>query len=106
MFKELHNIIVLGKIVPASVSQISTIEWNGRYYPADLAIDGDLDTDSGTKLEWDTDLWFKMKFDDFFCFFEVVIIQTQLNMNACRMEGAKVFVVNMQKRELKASVES
>ena len=70
MFKELHNIIVLGKIAPASVGQISTSEWNGGYFPAELAIDGDQNTVSGTKGKWDTDLWFKMKFDDFFCFFE------------------------------------
>ena len=95
MFKELH-IIVLGKIAPASVGQISTSEWNGGYYSAELAIDGNLDTVSETEGEWGTDLWFKMKFDDFFCFFEVVIIQSHLNGNAYRMQGAKVFVVNRE----------
>ena len=94
MFKELHNIIVLGKIAPASVGQISTSEWNGGYYPAELAIDGDQNTNSGTKGKGDTDLWFKMNFDDFFCFFEVVIIQSHLTVNAYRMQDAKVFVVN------------
>jgi len=95
MFKELHDIIVLGKIAPASVGQISTyVPWNGGCCPAELAIDGDPETVSETKGEWDTDLWFKMKFDDFFCFFEVVIIQSHLTVNAYRMQDAKVFVVN------------
>ena len=53
-----------------------------------------LETKSETQSGWNTDLWFKMKFDDVLCFSEVVIIQSKLNNLAFRMEDAKVFVAN------------
>ena len=79
-----------GKIEPATVIQSST--WYGKF--AERAIDGDLETKSETQMGWNTDLWFKMKFDDVLCFSKVVIIQSYLNNYAFCMEDAKVFVVN------------
>ena len=78
------------KVDPVSVSQIDT------YYneKAELAIDGDLTTKSNTNSAWDTDLWYKMRFDAVRCFSEVVIVQAHLNSKANRMNDTKVFVVN------------
>ena len=73
--------------------QSSTVTYNGNF-DAERAIDGDLATRSKTQDGWNTDLWFKMKFDDVSCFSEVVIIQSYLNDYAFRMQDAKVFVVN------------
>ena len=62
---------------------------------AEYATDGDLNSISETQGGWNIDLWFKMKFDEVFCFFEVVIIQAKLNWYyANRMQDLKVFVVN------------
>ena len=62
---------------------------------AEYATDGDLNSISETQGGWNIDLWFKMKFDEVFCFFEVVIIQAKLNWYyAYRMQDLKVFVVN------------
>ena len=73
------------------MSQISTY----REYKAELAIDNDVETKSETTgYSWNAELWFKMQFDAFLCFSEVVIIQSHLNWNADRMEDAKIFVVN------------
>ena len=73
------------------MSQISTY----REFKAELAIDGNVETKSETTgYSWNAELWFKMQFDSFFCFSEVVIIQSHLNWNAARMEDAKIFVVN------------
>ena len=81
---------VSGKIEPASVSQISTY----ISHKADLAIDGKVETKSETRASWNAELWFKMQFDSFLCFSEVVIIQSHRNHYAYRMEDAKIFVVN------------
>ena len=54
------------------------------------------DCSEGGWNSWNTDLWFKIKFDNFFCFSDVVIIQGVLGWNAYRMQGAKVFVVNTE----------
>ena len=74
------------------MSQISTYG-NSK---AEQAIDGDVETISATTgYSWNAELWFKMQFDSFFCFSEVVIIQSHLSSwNAARMEDAKIFVVN------------
>ena len=73
------------------MSQISTY----REYKAELAIDGNVETRSETTgYSWNAELWFKMQFDAFLCFSEVVIIQSHLNWNAARMEDAKIFVAN------------
>ena len=79
-----------GQVEPASVSQSSTYSTN----KAEVAVDGNLATVSETLGSWDTEVWFKMKFDAFICFSQVVIIQSHHNGNAYRMEDAKVFVVN------------
>ena len=79
-----------GQVEPASVSQSSTYSTN----KAEAAVDGNLTTVSETLGSWDTKVWFKMKFDAFICFSEVVIIQSHHNGNAYRMEDVKVFVVN------------
>ena len=78
------------KAEPVSVSQINTYS----IATAEMAIDGDLTTKSNTKQAWDTDLWYKMRFDAVRCFSEVVIVQAHLNSKANRMNDTKVFVVN------------
>ena len=52
---------------------------------AELAIDGDVQTFSHTDCAWDTDLWYKMKFDAVYCFTEVIVVQSNWN-NAERMD--------------------
>ena len=83
------------KVEPVSVSQSSTYQ---TLYPR-LAIDADLATYSHTQCAWNTELWYKMEFDDVLCFSEVVIIQSHWgprlnNNNAYRMDDTRVFVVN------------
>ena len=78
------------QVRPSSVSQSSErFEWK-----AELAIDGDQETKSHTICNWDTDLWYKMKFDAVYCFSDVVIIQSYQDRNAYRMDDTEVFVVN------------
>ena len=82
------------QVQPLSVSQSSTYKDRS----ADQAVDGDLTTASHTLCAWNTDLWYKMKFDAVYCFTEVVIVQSHWEKhNADRMDGIKVFVVNREK---------
>ena len=78
------------QIKPSSVSQISS---SGEA-TADKAVDDDMETICHTHGYWDTLLWYKMSFNDNFCFSEVVIIQSHPNYYALRMEDAKIFVVD------------
>ena len=81
------------EVIPDSVSQSST--WGGKSREAEAAIDGDLATNSHTQCVWDTDLWYRMKFDAVYCFSEVVIMQSHLSeQNAKRMQDTNVVVVN------------
>ena len=69
------------KVEPVSVSQINTYD----RHKAENAIDGNLNTHSHTQCVWDTDLWYKMKFDAVYCFTEVIVVQSNWN-NAERMD--------------------
>ena len=80
-------------IKPSTVSQSSTFDTDA----ADGAVDGDLRTRSHTTCAWNTDLWYKMKFEAVYCFSDIGIIQSQPNIFAERMDGTKVAVVNSQK---------
>ena len=78
-----------------SVSQSSTITYGGHHLVANRAIDGNMETKSHTKCAWNTDLWYKMDFDDVYCLSEVVIFQSHTeSWNAYRMQDTKVFTVN------------
>ena len=61
---------------------------------AERAIDGDRTTKSHSKCVWDSDVWYKMKFDAVYCFSEIDIIQSHLNENAYRMDDAKLLAVD------------
>ena len=63
---------------------------------AKRAVDGDLSTAAHTKCRFDADLWFKMKFDNVYCFFEVVIIQSRWNSLAHRMDDLNVVLVDTE----------
>ena len=84
--------------LPTSVSQSSTYVYTetGDIKKAENAIDGDLKTFAHTKCAWDTDVWYKMKFDAVYCFSDVVIINSKLNEYANRMDEAKVLVINTE----------
>ena len=83
----------------SSVSQSTTLTWNGTVLNAERAIDGDLTTVSHTNCSWNTDLWYKMKFDAVFCFSDVVIMQSHWHQTAYRMDDTGVFVVDSDTRE-------
>ena len=75
---------------PSSVSQSSVyFGWK-----AELAIDGNQETNSHTMCDWDSEEWYKMKFDTVYCFSDVVIIQSYQDRNAYRMDDTNIFVVN------------
>ena len=67
------------------------------YSVASRAIDGELDTSSHTKCAWNTDIWFRMEFNDVYCFTEVIIIGSKLNGYAYRMQDTKVYVLDKEK---------
>ena len=81
-------------IKPSAASQSSTFAWAGTALGAKRAIDGKGGSESHTRCAWNTNLWFKMKFDAIYCFYEVIIIQDKRDHNAYRMNGAKVIVIN------------
>ena len=92
-------LILSGKfeVQPSSVSQSSTLIWDGKPAKAELAIDGDMTTNSHTKCAWNTDLWYKMKFDATYCFSDVVIVQSHMQFQDTyymRMEDTNVFVID------------
>ena len=79
-------------VKPSAVFQSSTFGTDA----VDHAVDGDLETRSHTSCAWNTDLWYKMKFEAVYCFSHIGIIQSQLNDYAKRMDDTKVFVMNTQ----------
>ena len=80
----------MSPVKPTTVSQINNYETR----TAERAIDGNLNTHSHTDCAWDTDLWYKMKFDAVYCFSDVVIINSHTNDYSARMDDTEVFVVN------------
>ena len=89
--------IVIAGVYPikySTVSQKSTLVWDGAAINAEFAVDDDLTTASHTKCAWNTDLWYKMKFDAVYCFSDVVIIQSHWDKWASRMDDTEVFVAN------------
>ena len=67
------------------------------YSAASKAIDGKLNTSSHTMCAWNTDIWFRMQFNDVYCFTEVRIIGSKLNSYALRMQDTMVYVLNNEK---------
>ena len=89
--------IVIAGVYPikySTVSQKSTLVWDGAAINAEFAVDDDLTTASHTNCAWNTELWYKMKFDAVYCFSDVVIIQSHLGHDAYRMDDTGVFVVS------------
>ena len=84
----------MSQVKPSTVFQSSTLFWQGNAKEAGDAIDGDLTTISHTVPARNADVWFKMKFDTFQCFSNVVIIQSHWDQWAVRMDDTNVFVVN------------
>jgi len=78
----------------SSVIQSTTLTWSGTPQSAELAIDGDMETASHTNCAWNTDIWYKMRFDDVQCFDEVEFVNSYLNYNAFRMQDLGVYVKN------------
>ena len=76
------------------MSQSSTFTSGDTVYNAENAIDSDLTTTSHTNCAWDTDLWYKIKFDAVYCFSDVFILQSHRDQNAYRMDDMEVFAVN------------
>ena len=66
---------------------------------ADRAVDGEWGTKSHTKCAWSTDIWYKMKFSESYCFDEVVIIQSLLNNNAYRWQDTQILAVDSETGE-------
>ena len=81
-------------VKPSTVSEISTLYDNKA---VDHAVDGDLRTRSHTECAWNTDLWYKMKFEAVYCFSHIGIIQSHWGNNPNRMDDTKVSVVNSWK---------
>ena len=77
------------KAEPVSVSQISTY----NRHKAENAIDGNLNTKSYTQCAWNTELWYKMKFDAVYCFTEVIVVQSDWN-NAERKDDTRMLIIN------------
>ena len=80
----------MSPVKPSTVSQINNYETR----TAERAIDGNLNTHSHTICDWDTDLWYKMKFDAVYCFFDVVIIISHTDYYYARMDDTEVFVAD------------
>ncbi|KAL5247791.1 hypothetical protein ACHWQZ_G019622 [Mnemiopsis leidyi] len=81
------------RILPTSVSQSST--WESA--TANLAVDGRMATNSNTQCGCNRVIWFRMVFDDVYCFSEVLIFQSHMdNLNAPRMDGTTVIVENSE----------
>ena len=78
---------------PSTASQSSTYR-NNNDVKAMFAIDGDLSTQAHTSCVKNTELWYKMKFDEVYCFSDVVIINSKQDKWADRMDDTKVFVLN------------